>query len=568
MLVGTATIAVLGTALVAADPVQWGRLAGIGVLLAGVVLMGVEMILVRLLRRREQRHADALDMLQTRLDEARGLEAVLEQGMLSMVDLLEAQAGLAVVRERESAEFEFVTAWGFGRDVLDVRPRDLLGEDVLTALVQGRHPVYVDLEEERFAESSLRVTGMRWLWVGPFRAGPMDGLILAASMSGTPAHQVGAVLGELAETVGRSAENALVISRERERARLLTHLADFGNFAVSSFEEEHLRKAATAAVRSMFPQGAGYLTALDPGSGALKVAEVFGSDVERTELGGLLGTTECDGADGCRAISRGGAYEGVGNGGLWDCPYRRSGEATEAFACAPITSSDGPLGAIHIAQPTGEEFESDEKEILAALGIQLGLAIANGQLLAVTKDQALRDSMTGLHNYRYLVEFLNNQTALIQRTHGQVSVLMIDIDHFREFNNHFGHAAGDHVLRAVARRFRKRIRKSDLAARYGGEEFTVVLPGTTMEGAEFLAETIRQDIEVEKLTFDGQDLGEINVSIGVATMPEHANTVENLIKAADEALYAAKSAGRNQVMTATGPPKIPDNEADSRGQAG
>ena len=396
----------------------------------------------------------------------------------------------------------------------------------------------------------------------------MDGLIMAASMTGRPARHVGAVLGDLAEIVGRSAGNAQMITRERDRARLMTHLADFGNFAVSSFEEEHLRKAATAALRSMFPQGAGYITALDPGSGALKVAEVFGSDIERTEMGGLLGRTECDSADGCRAISRGGAYEGVGNGGLWDCPYRRSGEGAGTFACAPIVSSDGPLGALHVTRPSGEEFETDEKEILEALGIQLGLAIANGQLLAVTREQALRDSMTGLHNYRYLVEFLNNQAALIRRTHAQVSVLMIDIDHFREFNNHFGHAAGDHVLRAVARKFRERIRKSDLVARYGGSEFTVVLPGTTTEGAEFLAETIRRDVETEKLTFDGNDLGAINVSIGVATMPDHANKIEELLKASDEALYAAKSGGRNRVMTAEGPPRSGDGQAESRDRAG
>jgi hypothetical protein len=169
MLVSTAAIAVLGTALVAIDPVQWGRLAGIAVLLAGVGLMGVEMILVNLLQHRERKHADALEAAQTQLDEATGLEAVLEQGVLAMVELLEAQAGVAVVREREGAEFEFVTAWGFGRDVLDGRTGDLVGAEVLAALVRGRRPVYVDLTEERFAGSSLRLTGMRWLWVGPFQ---------------------------------------------------------------------------------------------------------------------------------------------------------------------------------------------------------------------------------------------------------------------------------------------------------------------------------------------------------------------------------------------------------------
>lgn len=101
-----------------------------------------------------------------------------------------------------------------------------------------------------------------------------------------------------------------------------------------------------------------------------------------------------------------------------------------------------------------------------------------------------------------------------------------------------------------------------------GEEFTVVLPGTTTEGAEFLAETIRRDVETEKLTFDGNDLGAINVSIGVATMPDHANTIKELLKAADEALYAAKSGGRNRVMTAEGPPRSGDGQAESRDRAG
>ncbi|MDP6349946.1 MAG: GGDEF domain-containing protein [Chloroflexota bacterium] len=319
------------------------------------------------------------------------------------------------------------------------------------------------------------------------------------------------------------------LTRERARARLLMHLADFGNFAVSSYEEDHLRKAATVAAAAMFPRGSGYITALEPGSGALKVADIFGASTRRDRLTPLLGQVECDTAAACRAISRGGAYEGVGDGGLFDCPHRGTREAAEAFICAPINSSDGPLGAIHVTRSTGADFEAEEKEIVEALGIQLGLAIANGNLLAMTRDQALRDSMTGLHNYRFLIEYLNNQAALIQRTNGRMSVLMIDIDHFRDFNNKFGHAAGDHVLRAVARIFRKCIRRSDLAARYGGEEFTVVLPGTGLEGARHVAEGIRRDVERDQLEFDGRDLGEINVSVGVVAMPDHAAAIESLL---------------------------------------
>ena len=562
MLVGTATTAVLGTALVAIDPAGWGRVVGFAILLAGAITLFVELLTVTLARNRQRRYAAAVDALQTALDDTAGLENVLERGVVTVVQLLGAQAGLAVMRDDPDTDFDFYAAWGFGRDVLEDRPGDLMGIDVLTTLVAGRHPAYVDLQEPRFRQSSLRRTGMRWVWVAPFRAGQIDGAIIAASMSGAPAHHVTAVLATIVDVLGRAAEHASLISRERGRARLLTHLADFGNFAVASFEEDHLRKAAAVAATAMFPRSSGYITALEPGSGALKVADVFGVHSEKERLAPLLGSTECDAQAGCRAISRGGAYEGVGNQGLWDCPHRRSGESARTFVCTPITSSDGPLGAIHVTRSSDAGFESEEKEILEALGIQLGLAIANGNLLAVTRDQALRDSMTGLHNYRFLIEYLDNQAAFVERTNGRMSVLMIDIDHFRDFNNKFGHAAGDHVLRAVARAFRKRIRRSDLAARYGGEEFTVVLPGTTVGGAEQLAETVRHDIEHQQLHFDGRDLGEINVSIGVATMPDHAGTVESLLKAADEALYAAKSAGRNRVMAAGNriPPGADDAE--------
>ena len=115
--------------------------------------------------------------------------------------------------------------------------------------------------------------------------------------------------------------------------------------------------------------------------------------------------------------------------------------------------------------------------------------------------------MTGLFNYRFLVEFLANQVAASRRDKKPISALMLDIDHFRDFNNRFGHAAGDHVLRVLARILEKHVRASDLAARYGGEEFTIVLPDADISGAVVVAENVRKDVEQTELSFGGKGLG-------------------------------------------------------------
>ncbi len=186
MLVGTAALAVVGTALVAVDPAGWGRIVGFAILLGGAIMLALELITVSIQRRRSHRHATAVDDLQTALDSAWGLDMVLEQGVVALVQLLGAQAGLAVIRDNSETEFDFQAAWGFGRDILDDRPGDLMGYDVLTTIVESRHPAYVDLREDRFQPTALRRTGMGWVWAVPFRAGKLDGALLAASMSGPP----------------------------------------------------------------------------------------------------------------------------------------------------------------------------------------------------------------------------------------------------------------------------------------------------------------------------------------------------------------------------------------------
>ena len=162
--------------------------------------------------------------------------------------------------------------------------------------------------------------------------------------------------------------------------------------------------------------------------------------------------------------------------------------------------------------------------------------------------QAVTDPLTRLLNRRYLAEFLPREMIRAQRKGDSLAVAMIDLDHFKRFNDSFGHEAGDLVLTRVSQLLMGHIRGSDIACRYGGEEFVLVLPDPTLEGAQRRAEEIRAAVKELQLRHQSKPLGPITVSLGLALFPDHAAGPDSLLRVADEALYEAKRAGRDRVI--------------------
>lgn len=161
---------------------------------------------------------------------------------------------------------------------------------------------------------------------------------------------------------------------------------------------------------------------------------------------------------------------------------------------------------------------------------------------------AIQDAMTGIHNKRYFLEFLDREVAAAARHGHPLTLVMLDVDHFKKINDHHGHLAGDAVLKELAARIRQRIRREDLFARYGGEEFACVLPITALPGGVIFAEHIRSLIEERPCLHDGQSI-RFTISLGVATLQRELEAdATTLIRRADEQLFAAKHAGRNRVV--------------------
>jgi diguanylate cyclase (GGDEF)-like protein len=228
--------------------------------------------------------------------------------------------------------------------------------------------------------------------------------------------------------------------------------------------------------------------------------------------------------------------------------------------CVPLTAQGESLGVLVLVEPLAaaeraeRELDADEqadrRRTLTATAEQIALALANLRLRDTLKSQSIRDPLTGLFNRRFLEESLERECRRSIRSSRPLSVMMLDIDHFKRFNDTFGHDAGDAVLREVGAVLRSFFRGEDVACRYGGEEFALVLTDTTSDGALARASQLREQVHQLSLSFRRQSLGPVTISVGIATLPLHATTAEALLRVADKALYRAKHEGRDRVILA------------------
>ncbi len=234
------------------------------------------------------------------------------------------------------------------------------------------------------------------------------------------------------------------------------------------------------------------------------------------------------------------------------CTNCHFGQKHGSAYCVPIISGGKPIGALHMVSPHLDYWTVERQRFIKAFVDQSAAAINNLRLMDQLRGRALMDEQTQVHNRRYLDDYLRKQVAVADRQRRHLSVMMIDIDHFKRFNDTYGHEAGDVVLKQFAQTLKGALREGELIARYGGEEFTVVMHGTARE-AMTLAERLRRavaSLSFAQFTHNGEDV-KITMSIGIAEFPSSGHTLEEILKAADVALYQAKNAGRNCVKVAT-----------------
>lgn len=228
------------------------------------------------------------------------------------------------------------------------------------------------------------------------------------------------------------------------------------------------------------------------------------------------------------------------------------GISPESYLCIPLAAHGDTLGVLYIECPTPQAASEVDNhlESLQQLAEMASMSIASLNLRSRLEHQSIRDGLTNLFNRHFMEISLDREVRRAARNHTELAILMIDVDHFKKFNDSYGHEAGDSILREVAEIFRQSVRAEDIICRYGGEEFVIILPETSSALAIERAEAIRWSVSQMRVRFRTEALREITVSVGVAICPGCGSTLEEILRSADRALYAAKHAGRNQIMMA------------------
>lgn len=327
--------------------------------------------------------------------------------------------------------------------------------------------------------------------------------------------------------------------------------------ACKNADEAYLIIARSA--QELFPGDSGALYVLSPSRDVVESVARWGEGLN-SELVFPL--------DDCWALRRGRIHQvrdaskepicqHIAKHELFGLPHSPSPQLS--YLCVPMVAQGDAFGVLYLQSnlsavdaggPGGEEPEQSKRTLAMTMAEHLALALSNLRLRETLRLQSIRDPLTGLFNRRYMEESLEREIRRASRNGGSLGVIMLDVDHFKQFNDTFGHGAGDTLLRELSTLFKSRIRGGDIACRYGGEEFALILPDASLNDTRLRAEHLREEAAHLDVQYRGQVLRNVTLSLGVAAFPEHESHSDALLQAADAALYRAKAEGRDRVVIA------------------
>lgn len=337
------------------------------------------------------------------------------------------------------------------------------------------------------------------------------------------------------------------LERHNRQVRLLNSMGDMLQACRSVAETYDVIKLT---LKQLFEGSSGLMALCDAGNqGVYTTSLVWG----RVEDAGQPFKTEQ-----CWALRRTKLQIGS-NGASPNCYCNHLDEMDNRYACIPLNVQGELLGVIHVLwdhagekKPLNLDVGGEYAQLLQTASDHIALAIANIRLQETLRIQSIRDALTGLYNRRHMEEALKREISRAQRNHLSLGVILMDVDHFKKFNDSYGHDAGDDLLRELGSFLERHIRGDDIACRYGGEEFILILPGASIEQSYMRAHEICQEASKNLyIHYNEQRLGPVTLSMGVSVFPQCGGDPSSLIKSADAALYEAKHSGRNRAFVAS-----------------
>ncbi len=358
---------------------------------------------------------------------------------------------------------------------------------------------------------------------------------------------------ELKEANERLTFRVLELERHNREASLLSEMGDLLQTCLT-LEEAY--RVVAPSLQKLFPNEPGALCIINPSRRIVEAVAVWGEP--------LLGESAFE-PENCWALRRGRAHTVENTNSEVVCRHL-SHPLWGGYVCMPMMAHGEALGLLHLQNgPDVSKFSPEEREarmealkrLAAVTGEQVALNLANLKLREILSNRSIRDPLTGLFNRRYLEESLERELFRALRSQEPLGTLMLDLDHFKRFNDTFGHKTGDELLKQMGEFLLANTRGEDIVCRYGGDEFTLILPGANLEAARRRAEKLEEALK----GLNGPYGKYLTLSIGIAVFPEHGTTGEQLLRSADFALYRAKNEGGTRVVVAR---PTPTNQPKSR----
>ena len=342
---------------------------------------------------------------------------------------------------------------------------------------------------------------------------------------------------EMLEVNKQLTQSVTALEKHDREMTLLTRMNDL---LMTCRDQEEAFHIIRASLEELFQGLSGALAVVESNEGEL---------ITKIKWGTELTTPDAFSLDDCWAVRQGRAHDVTASDAGLHCAHVTR-TPSSGYLCLPLVVQNTMLGVLTVEVHDGDPGGRDaEKQLILTAGETIKLSLSNIGLRDLMREQATRDPLTKLYNRRFMEESLTREVARAKRHGTSLSVAIADLDFFKKINDRFGHDAGDHVLREVAKLLLKNLRTTDIACRFGGEEFVLILPGSSPEDARHHLETVLEKLEALKILQGNNVLSPVTMSLGLAAFSDSNVTGDSLISAADAALYLAKQGGRNRVVT-------------------
>ncbi len=388
-------------------------------------------------------------------------------------------------------------------------------------------------------EYRLRDKYGEWRWFHTWET------VFTKTVSGSPQQ----ILGTAEDiTERKQVEEALRVVNEQladwvneleQRNQEMALLSKMNEFMQACVKVEEAYQAIAALVAPLFPDVSGGVFIINSSKHWLEAVATWGKHLASSTLFK---------PDECWALRRGQLHWVKNKDTDVICQHCHRHPLPNQSLCIPMMAQGETLGMLCLNAAETGKLTKAKKQLAVTVAEQIALSFANLQLRETLRNQSIRDPLTGLFNRRYMEKSLQQELYRAERNQKPLGIIMIDIDHFKKFNDNFGHEAGDMVLQELGKFLQQSIRKSDIACRYGGEELMLILPEASLENSRQRAEQIRSGVKRLKVQYGRQYLGQVTISLGVACFPEQGLSGEAVIQAADSALYRAKKEGRDRTV--------------------